>query len=44
MSIAIIGGSGLSKLPEVKINDEIIIDTPWGKPSAPIIIGEINCY
>jgi len=42
MSIAIIGGSGLSKLPEVKINDEIIIDTPWGKPSAPIIIGEIN--
>ena len=42
MSIAIIGGSGLSKLPEVKINDEIIIDTPWGKPSAPITIGEIN--
>ena len=25
MSIAIIGGSGLSKLPEVKINDEIVV-------------------
>ena len=41
MTIAIIGGSGLSQLPELAIKEEIIIDTPWGKPSAPIIIGRL---
>ena len=42
MIIAIIGGSGLNQLPELKVKDEIILDTPWGKLSAPIIIGELN--
>ena len=41
MTIAIIGGSGLSQLPELAIKEEIIIDTPWGKPSAPMIIGRL---
>ena len=34
MSIAIIGGSGLSRLPELTIKDEVDFETPWGKPSA----------
>ena len=42
MSIAIIGGSGLSRLPELTIKDEVDFETPWGKPSATIIIGELN--
>ena len=42
MSIAIIGGSGLSQLPELVIKDEVKLDTPWGKPSATIIIGKLN--
>jgi len=41
MIIAIIGGSGLSQLPDLVIKEEIAFDTPWGKPSAPIIIGEL---
>jgi 5'-methylthioadenosine phosphorylase/5'-methylthioinosine phosphorylase len=41
MIIAIIGGSGLSQLPGLTIEEEIIIDTPWGKPSAPIMIGKL---
>ena len=39
MTIAIIGGSGLSQLPELVVKEKIIIDTPWGKQSAPIMVG-----
>jgi 5'-methylthioinosine phosphorylase len=39
---AIIGGSGLAELPDLKIVDKIELDTPWGKPSAPITVGKIN--
>ena len=42
MTIAIIGGSGLNQLSELKITDEIIIDTPWSKSPTPIITGELN--
>ena len=42
MTIAIIGGSGLSQLSELKITDEIIIDTPWSKLPTLIITGELN--
>ena len=41
MIIAIIGGSGLSQLPNLVIKEKTALDTPWGKPSAPIIIGEL---
>ena len=40
MSIAIIGGSGLSQLPELVIKDEVKLDTPSGTPSATKIIGK----
>ena len=38
--LAIIGGSGLYALDELEILAEHNIDTPFGKPSAPIVEGE----
>lgn len=38
--LAIIGGSGLYALDELNIVAEHDIDTPFGKPSAPIVEGE----
>lgn len=40
--LAIIGGSGLTQLPGLTIINEIEINTPWGKPSAPITVGRID--
>lgn len=40
--IAIIGGTGLTQLTGLEIVDEVNIDTPWGKPSAAIIVGNYN--
>ena len=40
--IAIIGGSGLYKMDNIKIKEEKTINTPFGKPSDNIIIGELN--
>ena len=42
MSIAIIGGSGLSQLPELVIKDEEKLDTPCRKPYANKINGKLN--
>lgn len=39
--IGVIGGSGLCKLPELKISETAEIETPYGKPSGLIIIGEL---
>ena len=38
--LAIIGGSGLYALDELEIVAEHDIDTPFGKPSAPVIEGK----
>jgi 5'-methylthioadenosine phosphorylase len=38
-SIGVIGGSGLYKF--VDAIDEILVDTPYGAPSAPLVIGEV---
>lgn len=40
--IAIIGGSGLYEIDGLTILEERVIDTPFGKPSAPIVIGELD--
>ena len=40
--IGIIGGSGLYELEGMKILEEIEIETPFGTPSAPIRIGELQ--
>jgi 5'-methylthioadenosine phosphorylase len=39
---AIIGGSGLYQIPGLKKTSEHLLDTPFGKPSGPIIEGEIQ--
>ena len=40
--LAIIGGSGLTKIPGLEIVDEMVMSSPWGKPSAPITVGKFN--
>ena len=40
-TIAIIGGSGLTKLDDFNLSHQETIDTPWGKPSAPLFFGNL---
>lgn len=42
VAIGIIGGSGLYEIEDLTITDELDIDTPYGKPSAPLVIGEMS--
>jgi 5'-methylthioadenosine phosphorylase len=40
--LGIIGGSGLYGMKHLKVVDTIDKDTPYGKPSSPIILGELG--
>lgn len=40
--LAMIGGSGLYEMPGLRNTREYNIDTPFGKTSAPIILGELE--
>ena len=40
--LAVIGGSGLYHFPALKNVNMIDLDTPFGKPSAPIALGELS--
>ncbi len=40
--IGIIGGSGLYKMEALKIVKEVQLDTPFGKPSDALIVGELD--
>lgn len=40
VQIGVIGGSGLYDLPGLKIEAEILPETPWGAPSDKIVVGE----
>lgn len=42
VAIGIIGGSGLYEIPNLDVIEEREIDTPFGKPSAPLLIGEME--
>jgi 5'-methylthioadenosine phosphorylase len=42
VTLAIIGGSGLYEMPGLQDTHEYKIDTPFGKPSAPIVIGTLE--
>jgi 5'-methylthioadenosine phosphorylase len=42
INLAVIGGSGLYSMSGLQNTQEIMPDTPFGKPSAPIIIGTIE--
>jgi 5'-methylthioadenosine phosphorylase len=37
--LAVIGGSGLYGMPDLRDTQELDLTTPFGKPSAPIIVG-----
>ena len=39
--LAIIGGTGLTKLEALKISDREIVHTPYGEPSAPLTRGNL---
>lgn len=41
-TLAIIGGSGLYQMSGIEQTEEIVVDTPFGKPSAPITIGTLE--
>jgi len=41
-TLAIIGGSGLYQMKGLEHTEEIVVDTPFGKPSAPITIGKLE--
>ena len=40
-NIGIIGGSGLYSMPGFEVQQELTIDTPWGKPSDAFVIGRL---
>lgn len=41
-TLGIIGGSGLYDMPGLRQAREIHLDTPFGKPSSPIVVGELE--
>ena len=41
-TLAVIGGSGLYDMPGLQSKQELDINTPFGKPSSPIIVGELE--
>ncbi|MGH8529062.1 MAG: S-methyl-5'-thioinosine phosphorylase [Nevskiales bacterium] len=40
--VAVIGGTGLNRLPELQIVGERIVLTPYGEASAPLVFGRLN--
>src|SRR5512147_221855 len=42
VSLAIIGGSGLYSMQGLQYTKEYDLDTPFGKPSAPIVVGTLE--
>ncbi|MBK8025666.1 MAG: S-methyl-5'-thioadenosine phosphorylase [Chloroflexi bacterium] len=42
VSIGVIGGSGLYKMPELRDVEQYNVVTPYGNPSAPVIVGTLK--
>ncbi|MBN2038612.1 MAG: S-methyl-5'-thioadenosine phosphorylase [Spirochaetes bacterium] len=42
IKIGVIGGSGIYEIDGVKVIDEILPETPWGKPSDKITIADVQ--
>jgi 5'-methylthioadenosine phosphorylase len=40
-TIGIIGGSGLYSMPGFTAHEEVTLDTPWGQPSDPYVVGQL---
>ena len=41
-TIAVIGGTGMNQWPGLVVSGSHALDTPWGAPSAPLLIGAIG--
>jgi 5'-methylthioadenosine phosphorylase/5'-methylthioinosine phosphorylase len=41
-TLAVIGGTGLTQLTDLKIIEQTSLDTPYGAPSAEFVVGELN--
>jgi 5'-methylthioadenosine phosphorylase len=42
ITLAIIGGSGLYSMPDLTDTKEFELETPFGKPSAPVMVGTLE--
>jgi 5'-methylthioadenosine phosphorylase len=42
LTLAIIGGSGLYSMPGLADTQEFELETPFGKPSAPVVVGTLE--
>jgi 5'-methylthioadenosine phosphorylase len=42
LDLAVIGGSGLYTIPDLKDAHTLDLDTPFGKPSAPVVVGTLE--
>jgi len=40
--LAVIGGSGLYEIPDLQDKEEINLETPFGSPSSPIVLGRLH--
>ena len=40
-TIGIIGGSGLYSMPGFEQHEEVLLDSPWGRPSDDYVIGNL---
>jgi 5'-methylthioadenosine phosphorylase len=40
-TIGIIGGSGLYSMPGFEVQEEVLLDSPWGRPSDEYVIGQL---
>jgi 5'-methylthioadenosine phosphorylase len=41
-TIGIIGGSGLYSMPGFEQHEEVLLDSPWGRPSDDYVIGRLS--
>jgi 5'-methylthioadenosine phosphorylase len=39
--LGVIGGSGLYNMPDLQDTEEFDLDTPFGKPSSPVVVGKL---
>jgi 5'-deoxy-5'-methylthioadenosine phosphorylase len=39
-NLGIIGGSGLTALAGLRVLRRLVVQTPWGEPSGPLVVGE----
>ena len=37
--VAVIGGTGMNQWPGLEILESVVVDTPYGAPSAPLVRG-----